>query len=34
MSKTHYLPAYVKQNAKVMVFIDGENLAIRYGNVI
>jgi uncharacterized LabA/DUF88 family protein len=31
---SYYLPPYIKQDARVMVFVDGENLAIRYGKIL
>ena len=30
----HYLPNTLRSDAKIMVFIDGENLAIRYGKAL
>ena len=32
MSSSHYLPDNLKSHTKAMMFIDGENLAIRYKN--
>ncbi len=34
MNDYYYLPRHLKQSAKVMVFVDGENLAIRYASML
>lgn len=34
MSTSHYLPDNLKSHTKAMIFVDGENLAIRYKNII
>jgi hypothetical protein len=30
----YYFPPHTKHDARVMVFVDGENLAIRYGAIL
>lgn len=34
MSSSHFLPDSLRGTSKAMVFVDGENLAIRYKNVL
>ena len=34
MSNSHYLPDNLKAHAKAMIFVDGENLAIRFKELI
>jgi len=34
MSSSHYLPDNLKAHAKAMIFVDGENLAIRFKEII
>jgi uncharacterized LabA/DUF88 family protein len=34
MNDIYYFPEHLKSSARAMVFVDGENLAIRYGKIL